>query len=233
MIYLIIIIIAIIVIFIIVSRVIIFKSKKSLSNSLLLFWDIYCKLNVVDFLNNNNIQYKLTEILDIGILLQINSNYICLMSKHPQEYNNIHILFNEIETVVKNNKIMSIVGFSTAGSYIYTIGQVIQFDSAIIQDPQKYSINYNYIKTNKLLYKTTKFNSEPITNTKGFVLPTSKQYASGEDEFVTYLIGNKMNLPTLTMTGISDNNDKSEYTGGGGNLAAKNIVDYFFDTIII
>ena len=66
------------------------------------------------------------------------------------------------------------------------------------------------------------------SDTKGFKLYSKGQYASGEDEFVIYLISNKLTIPCITFTGISDNNNRTEYNNGGGNLAAQNAIEYFF-----
>ena len=213
------------------------KEKKSeeikkpiINNSLLLIWDIHCKQNMMSYLNNNNISYKITESSDIGTILIINTNYYCFMSKHPQGYDKLNILINEIINVIKKNKLKSVVSFSTAGSNTYSIGDVIQFNSAIIKNPQQYDLNFNYIKSNNVLYKTNKFTNEPITDTKGFILQSKGQIASGQDEIVVYMVGNKINIPVLTLTGISDENNIQEYNIGGGNLAAQNIIDFFFES---
>ena len=209
--------------------------KPTISNSLLLIWDIHCKLNVMNYLNNNNISYKLIEISDIGFIFVVNTNYYCFMSKHPQEYSQINILLNEIISIIKNNNLKSIISFSTGGSQQYAVGSVVQFTSAIIENPEQYSLNFNYIKSNNVLFKTDKYINKPIIDTKGFVSPSKGQIASGEDEFVAYIVSNNMNIPALTLTGISDdgisdNANVKEYDNGGGKLAAINTIDFFFET---
>lgn len=204
--------------------------KNMIRNSLLMIWDIYCKNNIMEYLNTNNVSYKLIEISDIGYIFIINTNYYCFMSKHPQEYNNLSILINEIITVIKNNNLKSIVSFSTAGSKQYQIGTIVQFGSAIIDDPESYSLQFNKIKPDNILYKTIKYTDESITDTKGFILNSEGQIASGQDEFVVYMVSNQMKIPVLTLTGISDNDNIEEYNNGGGKIASKNIVDFFFNT---
>ena len=155
------------------------------------------------------------------------------MNRHPQEYSNIHILYNEIISEINNNNITCIISFSTAGSHAYSIGSIIQFDSVIIEDPKLYDLNNRYIKAKKTYYKTNKYLNKPITDTKGFIIPSQNQIASGQDEFVIYKIGNDLNIPSLTLTGISDNDNKQEYDNGGVNLSAKNMTDYFFEYFVL
>jgi hypothetical protein len=206
-------------------------SKKPITNSLVLFWDIYCKKNLIDYLNNNDISYKILDYgISDGVILQVGSNYFILMEKHPQEYSNISILIDSISKLIKQLGNTSLIGISTAGSKKYKIGTVLQFNSAIIQNYHQYELNSNFVQSNKILYKTNKFINEPIDDTKGFVQPYKNQYASGEDEFVVYIISNNLNIPCLTLTGISDNNNFKEYENGGGVLAAKNTVDFLFTT---
>jgi hypothetical protein len=104
---------------------------------------------------------------------------------------------------------------------------VIQFYSAIIETPLKYKLNVNQVTSKYILEKTNVITNEPITDTKGFTLDCNDQYASGEDEFVIYLISNKLTIPCITFTGISDNNNRNQYHNGGGNLAAQNAIEYF------
>jgi hypothetical protein len=198
--------------------------KIHVSNTLIICWDIYCKQNMMLQLNVLNVYKNLY----IGKIYKYESNYICLMNRHPQEYSNIHILYNQIIQVITDSNITNIISFSTAGSSKYNVGSVLQFNSAIIENPQLYDLSNNYIRAKNTFVKTTVYLDLPIINTKGFVDPLNQQVASGEDEFVIYKIGNDLNISTLTLTGISDNNNKQEYNGGGGNLAAKNAIDYFF-----
>ena len=192
-------------------------SKTSIKNSLLILWDIHCKQNFIDYINNNDdTKYNLIHTSDIGFIIQRDTNYICFMSKHPQEYNNLDILFNEIITTIKKYNLQNIISFSTAGSHMYKIGSVLQFTSSIIENPKKYSLNFNYIESNNILMKTNVLVDKPITDTKGFILPSKNQVASGQDEFTIYYISNKLNIPCLTLTGISDNDNIQEYDDGGG-----------------
>jgi hypothetical protein len=197
---------------------------------MILLWDIHCKDNFLKYLNNNN-KYNCNKNINvsvIGSVIQINDNYIYLMDKHPQEFDNINILIDEIINTINKNNLNKIISFSTAGSQKYNIGSVLQFCSAKIENHNKYSLNFNYVKSNYIFCKTDKFVNEPIIDTKGFINPTINQAASGEDEFLIYIISNKIKIPCLTLTGISDNNNSQQYDNGGGNLAGKNIVDYFF-----
>lgn len=206
-------------------------NKKLITNSLVLFWDIYCKKNLIDYLNNNGINYKIVEYgINDGIILQVGSNYFILMEKHPQEYSNISILTDSISKLIKQFGNTSLIGISTAGSKKYKIGSVLQFNSAIIQNYHQYELNSNFVEANKILYKTNKFINEPIDDTKGFIKPYKNQYASGQDEFIVYIISNNLNIPSLTLTGISDNDNFKEYENGGGVLAAKNTVEFLFTT---
>jgi len=191
-------------------------------------WDIHCKQNFINYVNKYKIYDKNIHISEIGFIIQIETNYVCFMSKHPQEYNDINVLLNGIISVIHKFNIKNIISFSTAGSNSYKVGSVIQFYSAIIEDPSKYKLNINQVTSKYILEKTNIIVNDPITDTKGFKLVTQGQSASGQDEFVIYLISNKLNIPCITFTGISDNNNVNQYHDGGGNLAAKNAVEYFY-----
>jgi hypothetical protein len=167
------------------------------------------------------------HIIELAFVIQIETNYVCFMNKHPQEYDDINKLIDEIVTVCKNYNIKNIVSFSTAGSTTYKIGSVLQFDSAMIDHPQKYKLDSDHIKSEYVLVKTDKIVKDPITNTKGFIPEYYYQVASGQDEFVIYIVSNRLKIPCLTLTGISDRNMKTQYDEYG-NLAAKNSIVYFF-----
>lgn len=207
--------------------------KIQISKSLIIVWDIYCKKNFLKYINDEKKIHYIVHISDIGFIIQKDTNYIVFISKHPQEYSEIDILFNYIINTIKKYNLKNIISFSTAGSHKYNIGSVLQFTSAIIDKPCDYSLNFNYIDSKNILIKTDKIVNNSITDTKGFINPSKHQFASGEDEFVIYYISNKLNIPSLTLTGISDNDNNKEYGNGGGNLAAKNVVTYFFDNFYL
>jgi len=207
------------------------NDKIPISNSLILFWDINCKKFIINYLNNNNISYKIVDYKqEVSTTLQVGSNYFCLMNKHPQQFSNISILLNSIYDLINNLGTTSIIGISTAGSTIFNIGDVIQCDSAIIENYKEYSLDYNFIQSNHILFKTSKFVDQPITNTKGFININNNSIAEGQDEFITYIVSNNLNIPCLTLTGISDNDNKNEYSNGGGELAAKNTILFLINT---
>tara|TARA_B110000285_G_scaffold165073_1_gene184381 strand:- start:1970 stop:2617 length:648 start_codon:yes stop_codon:yes gene_type:complete len=208
----------------IVSRI----TNKKINNTIIILWDIHCKQNFLQYVNAIT-NYKIVQITEIGYIIQINNNYIAFMSQHPQEYTNINILFNKIKDVIQKNNISSIISFSTAGSNTYNIGSVLQFHSAIIVDPEKYDLSNNLIKSNNILFETSQFINSPIGNTKGFTRCPKELVACGQDEFVIYELSNQLNMPCLTLTGISDQNSIKQYDDDGGNLAAKNVVNYFFE----
>jgi len=207
-----------------------YTGKPTISNSLILFWDIHCKNSIIKYLNSNNISYKIVDYKDYnGIILKVGSNYYCLMNKHPQQYTHISILLNAISELCISLQVTSLIGISTAGSNNYKIGHVLQFNSAVIQNYKKYSLASNYTEGNKILFKSSNFINEPIIDTKGFINPNSYKSAAGEDEFVVYLVSNSLNIPSLTLTGISDHNNNNVYTGGGGQLAAENTIIFLSD----
>ena len=210
--------------------------KKYISNSLLLFWDIHCKTAILDYINVNKLDYLAFSIPyreKIGNIIKVGSNYYCLMNKHPQEYSNISILLDEITKICKYLHVDSLIGISTAGSDHYPVGSVLQFNSAIIENYREYSFDSSYVEGKKILYKTFEFINQPIVNTKGFVSPNNYQIASGQDEFVTYLVSNKLNIFSLTLTGISNNKNSNMYKDGGGKIAAKNIIHFLFSQFIL
>uniref|UniRef100_A0A6C0BBY8 Nucleoside phosphorylase domain-containing protein n=1 Tax=viral metagenome TaxID=1070528 RepID=A0A6C0BBY8_9ZZZZ len=211
-----------------------YTEKKYISNSLLLFWDIYCKTAILDYINK--LDYLVISIPHrekIGDIIKVGSNYYCLMNKHPQEYSNISILLDEITKTCKYLRVDSLIGISTAGSDHYSVGRVLQFNSAIIENYREYSLQSSYVEGKKILYKTSEFISQPIINTKRLISPTNSQVASGEDEFVTYLVSNKLNIFSLTLTGISNNKNLNMYKDGGGKIAAKNIIHFLFSQFIL
>jgi hypothetical protein len=224
--------IALIIIFVItalVMRHLQYKSGKfALKNYLLVFWDINCKLNVLPLINSNY-NYKLVHISEIGFIIQIDTNYFCFMTKHPQEYNNIDVLFNEMTSVIKKYNIQSIVSFSTAGSGEYEIGQVVQYYSAYVYDSQKYHMDDSMVVSKNILLKTSVITDSYIIDTKGFIVLKDKHLTTGQDEFAIYVISNKLNVPCLTLTGISDHNNPEQYKNGGGQLAAQKLISYFQD----
>ena len=206
-------------------------NKIPISNSLILFWDINCKKFIINYLNNNNISYKIVDYQqEVSTTLQVGSNYFCLMNKHPQQFSNISILLNSIYHLINTLGTTSIIGISTAGSTILNIVDVIQSDSAIIENYKEYSLDYNFIKANHTLFKTSKFVNQPITNTKGFININNNSIAEGQDEFITYIVSNHLNIPCLTLTGISDRDNKNEYNSGGGQLAARHAILFLFNT---
>lgn len=201
------------------------NNKIFITNSLILFWDINCKKFIINYLNNNNISYKIIDYKqEVSTTLQVGSNYFCLMNKHPQQFSNISILLNSIYDLINNLGTTSIIGISTAGSIVFNIGDVLQFNSAKIINYKDYSLKYNFIESKNILYKTSKFVDQPITNTKGFININNNSIAEGQDEFITYIVSNHLNIPCLTLTGISDNDNKNEYSNGGGEIAAKNAI---------
>ena len=201
--------------------------KKCIRNSLIILWDINCKKNFIDYINNS-VTITYIDILTSGFIINIGSNYICFMSKHPQEFEELNILFDDLINIIKKYSLGNIISFSTAGSHKYKIGSVVQFISANILNPSKYSLDFNYIKSNNILIKTNILENRSITDTKGFIESSKNQFASGQDEFVIFYISNKLNIPCLTITGISDNDNIKQYDEFGGKLAAKNSIDYFF-----
>jgi hypothetical protein len=209
-------------------------NKTLVKDSLIILWDIHCKQNFIDYITNNDIKsYNIVRISEVGFVIQRGENYVCFMTRHPQQYNNIDILLNEITTVINTYNIKNIISFSTAGSHEYNIGAVLQFTSAIIENPKKYSLDFSYIESNNVFIKTNVLVNKPITDTKGFIVPSKNQVASGQDEFVIYYVSNKMNIPCITLTGISDNDNIQEYDNGGGDDAAKNLINYFFTNFYI
>lgn len=207
------------------------NNKIFITNSLILFWDINCKKFIINYLNNNNISYKIVDYKqEVSTTLQVGNNYFCLMNKHPQQFSNIFILLNSIYDLINNLETTSLIGISTAGSKIFNIGDVIQCDSAIIENYKEYSLDYNFIQSNHILYKTSKFVDQPITDTKGFINIHNNSIAEGQDEFITYIVSNHLNIPCLTLTGISDNDNKNEYSNGGGEIAAKNAILFLINT---
>uniref|UniRef100_A0A6C0KRF1 Uncharacterized protein n=1 Tax=viral metagenome TaxID=1070528 RepID=A0A6C0KRF1_9ZZZZ len=207
------------------------NNKFSISNSLILVWDLHCKSALIDYLNRNNISYTIIDIKNqTALILKVNKNYFCLMKDHPQEYSNISILIDSIDEIIKNLGSTSLIGLSTAGSLLYKIGDVLQFNSAFIQNYQKYSLNNNFIKAKNILYKTSKFTNEIIDDTKGFIEPNNNFKSDGQDEFIVYFLSNEKNIPCLTLTGISDQNNKYEYNNGGGEIAAKNVISFLFNS---
>jgi len=220
-------------VFLFINKIINNYNKKEISNSLVILWDIHCKKNFLNYINENRGAYNLIHILEIGFIVQRGSNYIAFMTRHPQQYYDIKILYNEIIKTIKLYNLKNIISFSTAGSKHYKIGSVVQFASAIVQDPHDYDIDANFVKSNYILTKTTKYTDKSITDTKGFKNPSTGQYASGEDEFVIYVLSNKLKIPSITFTGISDNDNSKEYSDGGGDLAAKNAINYFLDNFYL
>ena len=219
--------------FVIIIIVNVFNNRKLVvSNTLILFWDIHCKINIVNFLNKNNIEYRIVDIKnDIGVIIKVCNNHYCLMEKHPQEYDNIHILLDGITEIIQELNATSLIGISTAGSKIFRIGSVLQFDSAIIQNFNEYSLNKNFVKCDKTLIKTKNYIDYPIDDTKGFIPPFKNQVAAGEDEFVVFIISNHLKIPSLTLTGISDNYSAKQYDDGGGKISAENTIDFLFNNI--
>jgi len=206
------------------------NNKKTISKSLIIFWDIHCKLSIIKYLNNNDIDYQIIDYRDdICITLKVGNNFYCLMERHPQQYTNISILLNTIIILCNKLKINNIIGISTAGSEEYKIGDVLQFNSAYIQNYKEYSLDVDYIEAKDILYKTSNFIDKPINDTKGFIKPKKGESASGEDEFVVYFISNILKIPSLTLTGISDQNNSYQYNNGGGQLAAENTVKFLYN----
>jgi hypothetical protein len=206
-------------------------NKIPISNSLILFWDINCKKFIINYLNNNNISYKIIDYQqDVSTTLQVGRNYFCLMNKHPQQFSNISILLNSIYHLIDTLGTSSIIGISTAGSIIFNIGDVVQFNSATIFNYKEYSLDYNFIEAKNILYKTSKFVLQPITDTKGFINIHNNSIGEGQDEFITYIVSNHLNIPCLTLTGISDNDNKNEYDDGGGHLASQNTILFLYQT---
>jgi len=210
------------------------SSKIPLNNSIIIAWDIHCKKSILEYINNpvynifqkNKININIPE---IGIIIQVNDNFICLMDKHPQQFNNIRLLIDDLANYIKSYPINKIISFSTAGSKHFPIGSILQFHRALVNEPNSYDIDFNYINSDYIFTKTNKFIDKPIINTKGFKSPHKEDIACGEDEFVIYMLSNKLKIPCLTLTGISDHNSPKIYNDGGGKYAATSIVNYFFN----
>ena len=221
------------VVIIIVQIVSAIKNEKQIVvNSVLLFWDIHCKINIIQFLNDNTIEYKIINVKqDVGVVIKVRNNYYILMEKHPQEYDNIHILLDSIIELIQNVNATSIISIATAGSTVFNIGTVLQFNSALIQNFKEYSLKVNYVKGDKLLIKTENYIDTHIDDTKGFIPPLKNQVAAGQDEFVTFIVSNRLQIPSLSLTGISDNNNPKQYIDGGGELSAKNAITFLFNNV--
>ena len=206
--------------------------KQIVVNSLILFWDIHCKIHIINLLNKNNIEYKIINIKEnIGTTIKVCNNYYCLMEKHPQEYDNIHILLDGIIQTIQELNVTSIISIATAGSKHFRIGSVVQFDSAIIQNFNKYELKRNYVKSKNILIKTENYIEFPIDDTKGFIPPLKHPVAAGQDEFISFIVSNRLNIPSLSLTGISDHGIVKQYDNGGGKLAAENTIEFLFNNI--
>ena len=206
--------------------------KFNVSNALIVLWDIHGKRSFLNYANSHNIVYKNIQLLNTGTLIQFSAtNYIVLMNQHPQEFDEIEHLLEHLSDIIKFNNIKNLLSLSTAGSGYLPIGTVVQFTKATVPDRHLYDYKFHTVKSSNIFYSTDKISTEFITNTKGFVEPLPRnQIANGQDEFVIYHVSNELNIPSLTLTGISDGGDNKSYSEGGGDMASDEMVKYLFDT---
>jgi len=104
--------IVIIIIYYTFSKSLTLVQQPTIKNSLIILWDIHCKQQFLDHINYIN--HKMIHIIELAFVIQIETNYVCFMNKHPQEYDDINKLIDEIVTVCKNYNIKNIVSFSTS-----------------------------------------------------------------------------------------------------------------------
>jgi hypothetical protein len=184
----------------------------SINETIILCWDPYSQKAIITLCQNSNV-IKIGN-FDIGYLFKFNTNFFLLVKKHPF-FQKISVLVNSISSIIEKYRIKSLVNLSSLGSNIYNIGDIFQVNNAFIKNPERFELNFNKITGNKLLLDTTKYSDSPVYITNNYHIHnkfvSENYHLFGEDVFVGLIIANKLNISSLCLVCVTDNNDKKEY----------------------
>jgi hypothetical protein len=173
---------------------------------------------------------------DVGILYKMNNNYIILMTKHPKNYTNIQLLVDPLKDIIKQFYLTSVINIGSIGSNIFPEGTIVQVNKVVIENPEDFSLNHDYIEGKKMIIKTEKYTSMSSYISMQFQLPkeiTNKYHIFGEDLFVILLIANQLNIPNMCLGSVtnkltSNPNDGSKQYRQNGQSYALNTIKYLF-----
>lgn len=193
-------------------------------NSLILCFN----MKIFRKLTNACITEKIKIDMKHGYLFKIDTNYYVVMKKHLTEYNDIMILVNQFVYIIKEYNLTSVINMSYVTSNTFKNGKILQLNSAVIENPEKYSLDFQKIVGDKMIIKTDSYSDIVVSNSE--VIKENFHVYGNEDTFVTLLVSNISQIPSLCLVGV---------VGGVGvatdiceenkNIVSKKLFSYLYD----
>lgn len=190
-----------------------------------------------------------------GVIYVYDDNFYFLTRGSFSKYKNKKTLIEKLKNIITELKPSCIVDLSIIYSNYFKSEHIFQITSAVIHNDFK---NYkndiefpDYIQTTNI-YKKTKYlindtitinnydTTKAITNTNTTITTTyaihntsgnnniNKILTGNESIYVTFLLSNYFNIPSVSLGVISSNSDNSEESSNSLNQASRKIINTIF-----